>query len=174
MNSQQITFHLAREKDVAEINQLLQQNSAVLQGTFSEESVRVLLSERGAWVLLARQEERLEGVLFTHAHAANAPEIITGMLNAWPPGKYCWIYGPVCIATHARGNGLLEALFARACRHYGTRNPVLFINHDNHASFKAHIRIGLQPVAHFSHESKRFAVLSLVKNPSTEKAPPGE
>ena len=49
---------------------------------------------------------------------------------------------------------------------------LFFINHANHASLKAHIRIGLQPVAHFRYESKKFTVLSLVENSSTEQALP--
>lgn len=52
------------------------------------------------------------------------------------------------------------------------RATLFFINHANHASLKAHIRIGLQPVAHFRYESKRFTVLSLVENSSAEQALP--
>ncbi len=174
MNNQQSTFHLAQKNDSAEISQLLQQNIALLQGIFSQERVCELLSNSATWVLLVRQKSRLQGVLFTQDNAANTPDIITAMLSAWPAGRHCWIYGPICIATQSRGKGLSEALFARASRHYGSRKPVLFVKSDNHASFKAHICIGLQSVAHFRYESKRCAVLSLVKNPSTEKSLPEE
>lgn len=165
-NNQQSTFHLAQKNDSAEISQLLQQNSALLQGIFSQERVCELLSNSATWVLLVRQKSRLQGVLFTQEDAANTPDIITAMLSAWPAGRHCWIYGPICIATQSRGKGLSEALFARACRHYGSRKPVLFVRHDNIASLKAHIRLGLQPVAQFSYDNQQFIVLSQVDKAS--------
>lgn len=82
------------------------------------------------------------------------------MLRAWPRAQQCWIYGPVCISTAARGQGLLLRFYDEVCRHYANKAPVLFIQADNQRSIQAHQRLGMVQVAEFYIHDTDFLIYS--------------
>ena len=154
----------AQPADFAAIVALLQQNAAghggALNGNYPPERVAAMLDRTSAFTLVAKREERVVAVLFSALSAMDSPPVVSAMLDAWPPGKQCWLYGPVCIAASERGQGLLPQLYAAMRAHYGAQAPVLFIQSDNIRSLQAHQHLGIQEVARFYCEGENFMVLS--------------
>jgi hypothetical protein len=82
------------------------------------------------------------------------------MLRAWPGTADAYVYGPVCIDEAARGQGVLEKLFAYVAERLPGREPILFIKANNIRSLQAHARLGLRQVANFELGDETFIVLS--------------
>ncbi len=105
--------------------------------------------------------DRIVGVLFSAAKDMHpAPASIQAMLRAWPGTPDAYVYGPACIASTERGQGLLPRLYAQLQQHYRGREAILFIRRDNTASLRAHERLGMREVAGFTLEEDEYAVLS--------------
>ncbi|MGX9273739.1 GNAT family N-acetyltransferase [uncultured Pantoea sp.] len=154
----------ATTHDLAGITTLLQENAAgnggALNGDFPAEKVAGMLNHPGAIVAVAQCAAGIAGVLFSTSSFRQGPEVVNAMLRAWPPGKQCWIYGPACISTQDRGQGLLLRLYDELRSHYGNKAPVLFIQADNRRSIQAHERLGMTRVAQFYINSVHFLVYS--------------
>ena len=82
------------------------------------------------------------------------------MLKAWPGNADAYVYGPVCIDQAARGQGVLEALYAHVVARLPEREAILFINASNTRSLQAHGRLGMVQVANFTLGGEVFIVLS--------------
>lgn len=68
-------------------------------------------------------------------------------------------YGPVCIAGHRRGSGLLEAIFDFALAQMARRYPILvtFVNKANPRSYEAHTRkLGLDVIQEFEYNNNQY------------------
>ena len=74
--------------------------------------------------------------------------------------RRCYVYGPVCIDQAARGQGVLEALYAHVVARRPDREAILFINASNTRSLQAHGRLGMVQVANFTLGGEVFIVLS--------------
>jgi ribosomal protein S18 acetylase RimI-like enzyme len=149
--------------DAAAISALLIANSdgqgGALLGDWSSDVVRGLI-EGGALVIVAYDGARLAGALFTEEKMqAVAPPVIA-MLRAWPGSIGAYVYGPVCVAQDFRGRGVLEALYADLVARRSGREAILFIRASNVASLRAHARLGMREVAHFSLGGETVFVLS--------------
>lgn len=74
-----------------------------------------------------------------------------------------FIYGPVCVEKQARGQGVLEGLYAALLQQL-TGNfevGVLFISNDNPRSLHAHIhKLGMEKVRDFEFNGKDFGLLA--------------
>ncbi|MGO9378298.1 MAG: hypothetical protein ACLP29_07070 [Dissulfurispiraceae bacterium] len=72
-----------------------------------------------------------------------------------------FIYGPVCIARSARGNGILIGLYEQlkliAAPHYSF--CLLFISDGNKRSFNAHLKLGMKPLGMFEFNKGHFYIL---------------
>lgn len=149
-------------EEVEQVTHLLQANQSdnggALTGNFPAEQVRQMIAQPspviGAW-----QGERLLGVLFTaEASAADHVPVLAAMRAAWPGRADDYLYGPVCIAADARGQGVLPQLYAELQRQLPGRAAVLFITDDNIASQRAHRRLGMREVAAFTWQGRRCRV----------------
>ncbi|NWB91232.1 GNAT family N-acetyltransferase [Pseudomonas agarici] len=166
-------IHLATAADIEGIAQLLQANSpsqgGSLTGEFPLDKVRQM-ALGAAPVVVASRDDTIVGVLFSAAKDIHpAPPSIQAMLRAWPGTPDAYVYGPACIATTERGQGLLPRLYAQLQQHYPGREAILFIRRDNDASLRAHERLGMREVAGFILEGDEYAVLS--DGPATALSP---
>ena len=74
-----------------------------------------------------------------------------------------YVYGPVCVDRWARGQGVLEGLYAECLKQLAGRFElgVLFIARDNPRSLEAHRRkLGMERVGEFEFNDKSFDVLA--------------
>jgi hypothetical protein len=72
-------------------------------------------------------------------------------------------YGPICLDSSVRGQGVLEALFDFMKKHMSTRFPILvtFINKINGRSRSAHTRkLGLEVIHEFDFNGNRYIELA--------------
>jgi L-amino acid N-acyltransferase YncA len=114
----------------------------------------------GALVIVAMDGPKLAGVLFTSEKAQASALPVVAMLKAWPGSADAYVYGPVCIDQAARGQGVLEALYAHVVARLPEREAILFINASNTRSLQAHGRLGMVQVASFTLGGEVFIVLS--------------
>jgi predicted GNAT superfamily acetyltransferase len=156
----------AQPADFDAIVALLQKNAAgnggALNGNYPPERVANMLDRATAYTLVAKREGTVVGILFSALSAKHSPPVVSAMLDAWTPGRECWLYGPVCIAANERGQGLLRPLYAAMRDHYGSKAPVLFIQSNNILSLRAHQHLGMQEVAQFDYGGANFRVLTEV------------
>jgi L-amino acid N-acyltransferase YncA len=82
------------------------------------------------------------------------------MLRVWPGTADAYIYGPICIDEAARGQGVLDSLFAYVAARLPGREAILFIKANNTRSLQAHARLGMRQVANFELGGEVFIVLS--------------
>ena len=68
--------------------------------------------------------------------------------------------GQDVVAASERGRGLAKQLFAALRLQLPGREGILFIRRDNVASLKAHLKMGVQEVAEFTHGGIVHAVLA--------------
>lgn len=158
------TTTMASAKDIDDISRLLQANTAAHGGTLTGEFDRntvVRMLDAGMPVIIAQEQDRLLGVVFSHAMGnPKAPPVVTAMEKAWPGSPGAYIYGPVCIDASARGRGILTLLYESLKQALPGREAVLFIRRHNVASLTAHQRLGMCEVAGFSAGGEEFAVFS--------------
>jgi hypothetical protein len=82
-----------------------------------------------------------------------------------------FIYGPVCVEKQARGQGVLEGLYAELLQQL-TGNfevGVLFISNDNPRSLHAHIhKLEMEKVRDFEFNGKDFSLLAFAVPPRSD------
>jgi predicted N-acetyltransferase YhbS len=94
--------------------------------------------------------------LATQRHVA----IVQTMLQIFPPSANCYLYGPVCVAEHERGNGLAGALFKVLETHMGGRPLITFVRADNEPSLQAHRKMGMRDLGPFLNNGEQYIALS--------------
>ncbi len=114
----------------------------------------------GTLIVVATDGPKLVGVLFTSEKGQTSAPPVVAMLKAWSGSAGAYVYGPVCIDQAARGEGVLEAMYARLVAWLPGREAVLFINASNTRSLQAHSRLGMVQVANFTLGGEMFIVLS--------------
>ena len=150
-------------EDAERISALLTANASdrggALYGDWSIGVVTKWITD-GALIIVAIDGPKLVGALFTSEKGqASAPPVVA-MLKAWPGSADAYVYGPVCIDQAARGQGVLEAMYARLVAWLPDREAILFINASNTRSLQAHGRLGMVQVANFTLGGDVFIVLS--------------
>jgi L-amino acid N-acyltransferase YncA len=158
-----ITIRPATVDDAERISALMMANSfdrgGALYGDWSVGVVTACIAA-GQSIIVAMDGPLLSGVLFTSEKAgASAPPVVA-MLREWPGAADAYVYGPVCINHAARGQGVLEALYADLVARRPGREAVLFIKANNSRSLRAHVRLGMIQVAKFTLGDDLFEVLS--------------
>ena len=165
------------EADFDGIAALLYANAPEQGGTLTGYYTR----DRVAWILgtalyatvaVDRESDgAIVGILFAMAKdVSSAPPVIRAMIEAWPGRADAYVYGPVCIAESARGQGLLPRLYAKLGARLAGREAILFIRRDNEASIRAHLRLGMIEVAGFVLDGTQYAVLSSAQQVSPDTA----
>jgi Acetyltransferase (GNAT) family len=154
----------ASAADIVDIVALLQANEASrggsITGHFDRDMVAAFLADMP--VIIARQDDRLAGVLVSSSVAAvgHIP-VIAAMLRTYRGGADTYIYGPICIDARDRGRGLAEKLFSSLKTVLPAREGILFIRADNAASIRAHQeKLGMTPRGRFVLDGVEYMVLS--------------
>ncbi|RWR03689.1 hypothetical protein ED28_01495 [[Pantoea] beijingensis] len=165
-----MTTRLARLQDAENIADLLIANSAdnggELYGNYSVEVVAEWI-ERATPTLVALDEGRVIGVLFTAEKARVKAKPVVEMLKVWPGDADAYLYGPVCIDVDARGQTdqqqkrVFTELYRELKQQFPTREGLLFINTENTRSIAAHQRLGMTRVADFTCEGTQFVVMTV-------------
>jgi GNAT superfamily N-acetyltransferase len=159
-----IITKLARASDARRISALLSANAGdrggLLVGRWPVEAIDQRIAGRQPIVVAVDEDDRLLGVLLSSEKGfENAPPV-QAMLKAWPGEDDAYVYGPVCIAAEARGQGVLEVLYAKLRRTYSDREAILFVREDNQRSLRAHLKLGMRKVARYELNGESFIVLS--------------
>jgi hypothetical protein len=157
-------IRLARKSDTRRISELLTANDGghggKLMGGWSVEAIDRRIAARQPIVVAVDADDTLLGALLSSEKGFDAAPPVRAMLKACPGGDDAYVYGPVCIAAEARGQGVLEALYGKLRATYAGREAILFIRDDNPRSLRAHLRLGMLEVARYELNSESFIVLS--------------
>lgn len=159
-----ISTRLAGASDARRISELLTANGGdrggMLLGKWPVEAIERRIAARQPIVVAVDEHDRLLGALLTSEKGFEAPPPVRAMLQAWPGRADAHVYGPVCIAQEARGQGVLEALYEKLRTTYADREAILFIRADNPRSLRAHLKLGMREVAQYDLSGESFIVLS--------------
>jgi ribosomal protein S18 acetylase RimI-like enzyme len=150
--------------DAERISELLTANTkergGMLEGHWPLEVIRDRLCKNQPIVVALDEDGSLLGALLTQEKAEGQAPPVRAMLAAWPGTPDGYIYGPVCIASEARGRGVLPALYAKAREVHPGREAILFIRQDNQPSIRAHRKLGMREVSHYELDGVAFLVFS--------------
>lgn len=158
-----LTIRLAKTADAGPISTLLIANSAAnggqLYGDWSEAIIARWLAT-GTPVVVAEDSTGIGGVLFSAENAVDAAPPVRAMFAICPediPAPYA--YGPICVGVSLRGQGVPARLYELLQRRMSERRGILFINHSNPGSLKAHLKLGMSLVGAFTLGDQDFDVL---------------
>ncbi len=154
---------LARSDDIDGILELQARNQlsagGMLSASLSRPWIERLIAEMP--VIVARREGKVIGFLIASSREASSDApIIRAMLAAYPGAPDAYIYGPVCVAAEARGEGLAAAMAEELRRRLPGREGILFIRRDNRSSLRAHAKMAMREVAEFTHNGVAHLVLA--------------
>lgn len=177
-----IELRLAASADVDDILALHMKNHVATLGddlsdgflasNFTREQMEDLV-EREKGVAIARGED---GELLAYATAAPwaywSQFPFFAYLATQVPGKELdghdltldntYEYGPVCVASHARGTGLFECIFAFSLGTRRSQYPymIAFVNERNGRSLAAHLKVGMERIGTFAYEGGSYILLA--------------
>ena len=158
------TVAQATEADIDGILALQDANQRDRGGTLSARFSRAQLEAmlRAMPQVVARGSGGdIAGFLLVSAREMNASvPVVQAMLDVYPGGPDAYVYGPICVAAAARGQGLAQAMFGELRRLLPGREGVLFIRRDNTASLRAHERMGMRAVAAYERDGVAYAVFA--------------
>lgn len=165
MNTDDIKIITATDQDIEGISQLQEQNLAANNGTLSaalpESAIAEMMAEMP--VIVARSGDKVLGFLMTSTLTKNADmPIIKAMLATYSGSEGAFLYGPICVSSEARNQGLAKKMFAALRPRVAGKEGVLFIRNDNVASLKAHVNMGMKRVAEFGFSGKSYSVFSFI------------
>jgi len=161
-----VEIAIANESDLDGILELQAANQISRGGLLSASFSRAQLQRtmEGMPLVVARRGQGIVGFLVCWAtDTTEDVPIIRLMLDSYPectPDAY--VYGPICIDVHQRGQGLAQLLFEEIKRQLPGREGVLFIRRDNDASIRSHRKMGMNEVSRFSDGGIEHIVLSYV------------
>lgn len=151
-----IQYRLMNLTDTDKVADLLQANApsnhGELLGEFPLPKVKsMFMGSSGTMIALTSQD--IIGVVFSFSTASTAlPPIAHFILKQFPDlTKNNWLYGPVCIDLHYRGQGILNTLYDKICA-LNTGKPIAFINTQNPRSLAAHQKLGMRVAANFTFD----------------------
>jgi len=158
-----VRTRLAESSDAQRISRLLAVNGSdrggMLMGEWPIETIERRVAARQPIVIAVDEDDRLLGALLISEKGYDAAPPVLAMLEVWPGRVDAYVYGPVCIAKEARGQGVLEALYGELRATFGDREAILFIRADNRRSLRAHLKLGMREVGRFALNGESFLVL---------------
>ena len=155
----------ATERDLDGILDLQAANQPERGGLLAAELPRARVAEmvRAMPLVVARRHDRIVAFLMISRREMNDDvPIIRAMLDAYPGAADAYVYGPICVSEAERGRGLAQAMFAELRRLEPGREGILFIRRDNHASLRAHTKMGIREVAGFVFDGHEYVVLAYI------------
>lgn len=165
MNTNAIEISVGTSRDIQGISYLQEQNLAANNGTLSAALPESVIAEMMAEmpVIVARSGDKVLGFLMTSTLTKNADmPIIKAMLASYSGSENAFLYGPICVSSEARNQGLAKQMFATLRPRVAGKEGVLFIRNDNVASLKAHVNMGMSVVAEFEFSGKSYSVFSFI------------
>ena len=88
--------------------------------------------------------------------------MVEAMFRADKVSQEAYVYGPVCEKEADRSSGLAQTMINKLRSFEPGRECVLFIRSDNHASLRAHEKMGMHQKAEFSFAGVDYVVLSFI------------
>jgi predicted GNAT superfamily acetyltransferase len=160
-----VEIRCAHETDADDIHRLMVANLAAnggsLSASFSLEQIVARL--RAMPMIVACHENELLGFLMTSSRGASGDvPILQAMLEAYPGADDAYVYGPVCVSSVLRGQGLAQIMFAELRRHQPGREGILFVRRDNAASLRAHAKMAMREVAEFTFRGVAHTVFAYI------------
>src|ERR1017187_6157133 len=145
---------LATPQDIEGIPDLQEHNlphrGGMLSDAMSRARIEAALNDMP--VIVARRDGRVVGYLLAGSRESKAGvPIMQAMLRAYPGSPDAYMYGPICVAESKRGQGLAAAMFAALRARIPDREAITFIRSDNAVSLRVHRKLGMRPVAEFTH-----------------------
>jgi predicted GNAT superfamily acetyltransferase len=163
MTDENMTIRRAVPTDLEGILELQAANQRDLGGRLSASlpSSTILEMIRSMPVIVAVSGSDLLGFLMMSKQEMNQDiPIIRAMLTAFPIDKDTLVYGPICIRSELRGQGLAHGLFNELGRIKPQLKCVCFIRRDNPSSIRAHLKIGMQEVGGFIFNQTDHVIFS--------------
>jgi L-amino acid N-acyltransferase YncA len=117
----------------------------------------VIVAVRAAEV---REGEVIGYLVSAPFSALEGVPIVQAMLRAYPGSPGGYLYGPICVAEAARGQGIALAMFSALRAELPGREGIAFIRRDNVASLRAHRRMGMLEVANFDFDGAAHVVIA--------------
>lgn len=113
--------------------------------------------------IVALRRGHLVGVLIAQPKPAGgeAGPVTRAMLDTYPGPADAYVYGPIAVAQHARGQGLSRAMADALRERMAGREGILFIDAANRASIRAHERLGAERVGDFTCRGRMFLIYVL-------------
>jgi len=159
-----LNIRLATAEDAGPISTLLIANSAANGGTLYGDWSEAMISKwlaTGTPIVVAQNSGGIKGVLFSAENAADAAPPVQAMFAlALKKVIAPYAYGPICVDTSLRGQGVPAKLYKLLKREMGTRRGILFINRNNPGSLRAHAKLGMPIVGKFHLGDQTFDVLA--------------
>lgn len=155
-------IRLANVDDAQILTDLLQPNSqslgGSLDGDFAYVKVEKMLENSEVTVIYTEDEMAL-GVIFSFDPATmQKTPVIEEMLKYIDDQDYL-IYGPACIASEVRGEGILGKMYKELRQQTQGKAFYAFVNQKNQDSFKAHEKIGFLLISPFSVHDEKYWII---------------
>ncbi|KVV16386.1 GNAT family N-acetyltransferase [Flavobacterium sp. TAB 87] len=113
--------------------------------------------------IVAYINQEIVGFLLATSQAVhekrNVP-IVDEMFKSYQGNIDSYIYGPVCVSKTQRGKGVAQLMFKELLLQEPNREGILFIESNNEASLRAHIKMGIKKVGNFNFNNKDFNVFA--------------
>jgi len=130
-------------------------------------------------VMVAESDSSIIGYLggTTIAYSRQFP-LLNAMIELYPEIQFqgrslaeyqSFVYGPICIHTHYRGTGVLQALFQALLKQVAGQYDVgiAFVSQQNPRSWQAHTqKLGMEVLRDFEFKGNSYGVLGFVVPPS--------
>ncbi len=162
MKSEAIRIDRATAADVDGILKLAEDNyperGGELTGHLARETVAGMIQQLPN--IVARRGEDLVGFLLVSEKTSSRNPCVISMLDAYGGSDDAYVYGPVCVHSSARGQGIAQAMFEQLRRLVPNREGILFIKASNASSLRAHRKMGMRTTAEYTYEGNRFVVFA--------------
>ncbi len=82
--------------------------------------------------------------------------IVDAMFASYGGGRDVCIYGPICVSSTQRGQGLARLMYKELLHQGPNREGILFIKSGDEASLRAHEKMGINNVSSFVFNTANF------------------
>ncbi|MCL1038355.1 GNAT family N-acetyltransferase [Shewanella submarina] len=158
-----IEIRSAIHADAAAVSRLMEANyltnGGLLSAMFPESKVIEVMDAMP--MIVAVDSGELVGFLMSsELDGYKEVPAVQRMLEAYKPTEGAYIYGPICVSSSHRGQGIAQELFAVLKSQVPSTEGVLFIRSDNDKSIKAHTNMGMTIRGEYEHDGVKHFVLS--------------
>ena len=162
MSLENIIIERANLTHVDGILKLAEDNTAERGGELTGALVRdaVVATIQMLPSVVAHSAGHIVGFLLTWETTFSEHPCVRAMLRIYPGSPGAYVYGPVCVESSARGQGLAGSMFKHLGELLPGREGILFIKASNEPSLRAHRKMGMRKTAEFTYEGAKFFVFA--------------